>query len=135
MTMLRTIALLITLTFVFDVHGQTAPSPQQVAQCAGRHLAAHRGEIASIEQLVSSGADLNARDSQGRASIHIAAFASQVEVRRAMANAGADMNALKGQSYDVVTIAAVANDVALLSLAIELGNDPGLITSLMKEPR
>ncbi|MFC6584528.1 ankyrin repeat domain-containing protein [Sulfitobacter aestuariivivens] len=39
------------------------------------------------------------------------------------------MNALEGQAYDVVTIAAVADDPALMSLAISLGNDPGLITS------
>jgi len=129
MTLLRTIALLIAMTIVSDVHGQTAPSPQQVAQYTGLHLAAHHGDIAAIEQLVSTGADVNARDSQGRGPIHIAAFASHDDVLCALAKAGADMNALEGQSYDVVTIAAVANDAALMSLAIELGNDPGLITS------
>ena len=39
------------------------------------------------------------------------------------------MNALEGRAYDVVTIAAVAGDLDLMSLAIDLGNDPGLITS------
>ena len=39
------------------------------------------------------------------------------------------MNALEHQAYDVVTIAAVADDPELMSLAIELGNDPGLTTS------
>ena len=39
------------------------------------------------------------------------------------------MNALEHRDYDVVTIAAVADDPDLMSLAIELGNDPGLITS------
>ena len=46
-----------------------------------------------------------------------------------LADAGADMNALDGQAYDVVTIAAVADNPDLMSLAIELGNDPGLTTS------
>ena len=46
-----------------------------------------------------------------------------------MARAGTDMNALEGQDSDVVTIAAVANDPELMSVAIELGNNPGLITS------
>jgi hypothetical protein len=48
---------------------------------------------------------------------------------RALAEAGANMNALEGQAYDAVTIAAVADDPELMSLAIELGNDPGLVTS------
>ncbi|MEY8843447.1 ankyrin repeat domain-containing protein [Cribrihabitans sp. XS_ASV171] len=39
------------------------------------------------------------------------------------------MNALEHRAYDVVTIAAVADDPELMSLAIELGNDPGLVTS------
>ncbi|NNL35160.1 MAG: ankyrin repeat domain-containing protein, partial [Silicimonas sp.] len=41
----------------------------------------------------------------------------------------ADMNALEGRAYDVVTIAAVADDPQIMSLAIDLGNDPGLVTS------
>ena len=49
--------------------------------------------------------------------------------RTALAEAGADMNALEGRAYDVVTIAAVADDPELMSLAIDLGNDPGLVTS------
>ena len=75
------------------------------------------------------GADINARDPRGRTPAHVAAFASQNEALRALAEAGADMNALEGQAYDVVTIAAVADDPGLMSLAIELGNDPGLVTS------
>lgn len=39
------------------------------------------------------------------------------------------MNALEDRAYDVVTIAAVADDPELMSLAIDLGNDPGLTTS------
>ena len=39
------------------------------------------------------------------------------------------MNAIEGQAYDAVTIAAVANDPDLMSLAIELGNEPGQVTS------
>ena len=60
---------------------------------------------------------------------HVAAFASEDDALRALAEAGTDMNALEGQAYDVVTIAAVANDPELMTLAIELGNDPGLTTS------
>ncbi|MEZ5862477.1 MAG: hypothetical protein R3D28_26480, partial [Geminicoccaceae bacterium] len=82
-----------------------------------------------IRQLAAAGADPDVRDDDGRTPIHVAAFASADEALRALAEAGADMNALEGQAYDVVTIAAVANDPDLMSLAIELGNDPGLTTS------
>ena len=40
------------------------------------------------------------------------------------------MNALENRVYDVLTIAAVANDPELVSLAMELGNRPYLVTSV-----
>ncbi len=40
------------------------------------------------------------------------------------------MIALENRLYDVLTIAAVADDPELVSLAMELGNAPGLVTSV-----
>lgn len=108
---------------------QTAPSAREVAAYTGLHLAAHENDTGAIRELVRQGADLEARDVWRRTAIHVAAFASSDEALRALAEAGADMNALEGQAYDVVTIAAVADDPELMSLAIELGNHPGLVTS------
>lgn len=61
---------------------------------------------------------------------HVAAFASHDDALTALANGGADMNALENRVYDVLTIAAVANDPEMVSLAMELGNAPDLITSV-----
>lgn len=108
---------------------QTGPSAREIAAYDGLFRAAHLGDTEEIHRLASMGADVNARDRRGRTPLHVAAFASQLAALRALAGVGADMNALEGQAYDVVTIAAVADDPELLSLAIELGNDPGLITS------
>lgn len=109
---------------------QRAPSPSEIANYAGLHLAAHNGDLATLEKLIADGAPLNDRDSFGRTAAHVAAFASNDEIIRALAEAGADMNALENGIYDVVTIASVANDPELVSLAIEVGNDPGLTTSI-----
>lgn len=108
---------------------QTAPSAAEIAAYRGLHRAAIAGDVAVIARLAAAGADPEARDRSGRTPVHVAAFASQDDALRALAAAGANLNALEGQAYDAVTIAAVADDPALMSLAIELGNDPGLTTS------
>ena len=127
MRALSLISLLIGLAG--PISAQTAPSASEVAAYDGLFLAAHEGDVARIRQLVAEGADVDARDARGRTPAHVAAFASEDEALRALATAGADMNAFEHRAYDVVTIAAVADDPDLMSLAIELGNDPGLVTS------
>jgi ankyrin repeat protein len=108
---------------------QTAPSAAEIAAYDGLHRAAQTGDLAEIARLAAGGADVNAGDGRRRTPAHVAAFASQDAALRALAEAGADLNALDVQAYDVVTIAAVADDPELMSLAITLGNDPGLMTS------
>ena len=111
-------------------HSQTAPSASDIASYEGLHLAAHQGDVALINSLLEAGADPNGRDRARRTPAHVAAFASHDDVISALAAGGADMNALENRAYDVLTIAAVADDPALVSLAIELGNSPTLITSV-----
>ncbi len=127
--MLRVTLLALLTALAGPALAQTAPSAAQVAAYDGLFRAAHHGDVAAIERLVAEGADVNARDTSGRTPAHVAAFASQDDALAALAAAGADMNALENRAYDVVTIAAVANDPELMSLAITLGNDPGLTTS------
>ena len=109
---------------------QTPPSPAQIAGYEGLHRAAHQNDVDAIRDLAAAGADLDLRDSSGRTPAHVAAFASNDAALRALAEAGANMNALENGVYDVVTIAAVADDPEMVSLAIELGNRPDLVTSI-----
>jgi hypothetical protein len=109
---------------------QTAPSAAEVAAYDGLHRAAYLGDLDAIRSLIAAGADLDARDDNGRTPAHVAAFASNDAALAALAADGADMNALDDQVYDVLTIAAVANDPDLVSLALRLGNRPDLITSI-----
>jgi ankyrin repeat protein len=108
---------------------QTPPSTSEISGYRGLHRAAHEGDVAAIRRLAASGADLEARDRAGRTPAHVAAFASQDSALQALAAAGADLNAREAQAYDVLTIGAVADDPALVSLALALGNKPGLTTS------
>jgi ankyrin repeat protein len=127
--MLRVIIACGLLALTSVAQAQTAPSAAEIAAYEGLHRAAQDGNVEAIRRLAKAGAALDARDAHGRTPAHVAAFASRDEALRALAQAGADMNALEDQAYDVVTIAAVADDPELMSLAIELGNDPGLTTS------
>lgn len=128
--MLRFLIIAATLAFCGAAHGQTAPSASDVASYTGLHLAAHQGRVDEINRLIASGADVNARDGAGRSPAHVAAFASHDDALTALAKGGADMNAMENRAYDVLTIAAVADDPEMVSLAMELGNKPDLITSV-----
>ncbi len=108
---------------------QVAPNAQEIADYKGLHAAAHRGDMAQIEQLIRAKADLNALDRNRRTPLHVATFARQLEAIRALAKAGADLSALDADRYDAVTIASVADDESTLRLLLQLGASAKQITS------
>lgn len=122
--------IILCLCLASGAQAQTAPSAAEIAAYDGLHRAAQDGDIPAIRQLVAKGADIHARDAGGRTPAHVAAFASNDDALMTLAAAGADMNALEDGVYDVLTIAAVANDPQMVSLALDLGNRPDLVTSV-----
>ena len=108
---------------------QVAPSATEAALYTGLYAAAHKGDMAQLEKLLTGGAPLNARDTFGRTAMHIATFARQRDVIRKLAKAGADLELLENDRYDAVTIAAVADDEATLRVLLALGASARLTTS------
>ena len=111
------------------VHAQTGPTTQEAARYQGLHAAAHAGDAARIAALAKAGADLNARDGNGRTPLHVATFAKQRAAVQALAKAGANLDALENDRYDAVTIASVANDEETLRLLLSLGASAKQVTS------
>ena len=123
------ICLLLAATGSLAASAQTPPSADTRAGYSGLFAAAARGDAAEIVRLAAAGADVKARDGNGRTPLHVAAFASQLAAMRALVQAGADPNAQDGDRYDIVTIAAVADDRPTLALALELGGSAKNVTS------
>lgn len=124
-----TLALGLLLLSAGFAAAQTPPGADEREAYRGVFAAAARGDVAEIGSLLAAGADPAERDGRGRTALHVAVYGSHEAAVRALAEGGADIRAFEGQRYDAVTIAAVADDVEMLDLVLELGGDPGAVTS------
>ena len=111
-------------------HAQTPPSASQLAGYTGLHAAAAKGDLETIARLATPGADLNARDGNGRTPLHVAAFQRQGAAAKRLIAAGADTARLDNQRYDAITIAAVADDEPTLQALLDAGASARLVTSV-----
>ncbi len=111
------------------IRAQIPPTETEAASYRGLHSAATRGDVDGIVHLIKAGADVNARDGNGRTPLHVAAYRGDPAVVGALLAGGADPNLLDRQRYDAVTIAAVRDDVETLRALLAHGADARLTTS------
>jgi uncharacterized protein len=114
------------------LQAQVGPTAEEALRYTGLHAAAHRGDLAALDQLLAAKpgpAQLNARDGHGRTPVQVATFARQRDAIRRLAQAGADLQLLETDRYDAVTIASVADDEETLRVLLQLGASAKLTTS------
>jgi ankyrin repeat protein len=109
---------------------QTPLTPAEISAYRGLHAAAAQGSLDHIQRLAQTGADLNARDGNGRTPLHVAAFRGHGAAAQVLIAAGADPNLLDNQRYDAVTIASVRDDVPTLQALLAAGASAKLVTSV-----
>jgi ankyrin repeat protein len=108
---------------------QMPPTAAELSAYRGLHAAAALGSAEEVKRLARAGADVNARDSNGRTPLHVTAFQGHGSAARELIAMRADPNVLDNQRYDAVTIAAVRDDVPTLKALLAAGASAKLITS------
>lgn len=126
---LRWLTLLTSALWSFMAVAQTPPNSIEIKNYRGLFRAVVENDTNRLNQLMSSGVNIDQRDGHGRSALHVAAYFKNHATMRQLVAAGADANALEGDFYDIVTIAAVANDLETLKLALSLGCRADNITS------
>jgi ankyrin repeat protein len=109
----------------FLLFPMSGTSMAQQANAAEREMivAAERGELVVVRDLVQQGGRLNARDMRGRSALLAATQRNNVEVARFLIREGADVNA-KDFTHDTpFLVAAAEGRVEILKLALAAGAD------------
>ena len=88
--------------------------------CAPLFLAAGEGRLEVVRYLLDYGADVNARDTQGRTAATEAAFFGNIAVIRELALRGADLNAISHEGT-ALDIALKSNNAATIDVLRHYG--------------
>jgi len=87
------------------------------------HIVAQYGKINSISALIQAGADVNAKDNEGKTAFHYATEKGQIDVIKLLKELGADVNAKDNEGKTALHYAAEKGQIDLIKLLKELGAD------------
>ncbi|GGQ51492.1 ankyrin repeat domain-containing protein [Kitasatospora griseola] len=88
--------------------------------------AAHTGDVAAVRAALAAGANLEARDPQGRTALLTAALADQVAVAEFLVAAGANPDAQDHREDSPWLVTGVTGSVAMMRALLAAGPDLGL---------
>jgi putative CocE/NonD family hydrolase len=102
---------------------QTKPASEQQTQTHPLHLAAAGGNAEQIASLLAQGADVNAKDGQGRTPLHHAVKSGGKEPVRMLVEAGADVQALDKDDVTPLHAAAESGNKDVVEILVANGAD------------
>ena len=86
--------------------------------------AASKGDVATVNAMLASGASPNAKDEDGITALMYAARKDKADVVLALINKGADINAKDNGGWTPLMFAAKKNNIASVKVLLDKGADP-----------
>ncbi|MEO9612777.1 MAG: ankyrin repeat domain-containing protein [Nitratireductor sp.] len=118
----KILTLCVAALFAVLVHTPTL-SGQSMTELSGLHEAAAGNDVTAIRALLSAGADIDARDDQGRTALLVAAHGNKVEAAAALIEAGANVNAKDDIDDSPYLYAGARGHLEILKMTLAHGAD------------
>ncbi len=99
-------------------------APASAAQSPALHRAVKAGDLAGLTRMLAAGADVNARDNQGRTALMYAVDKGYVLLVEPLLAAQADPNVLAPDGATALFIAAVHGHSEIITMLMKAGADP-----------
>jgi ankyrin repeat protein len=88
--------------------------------------AARRGDVKTLRRLLTTGADIDARDRHGQTALMIAAREGHAGVVRFLVEQGADLNHSAKYRLSALMLAVIHGHIDIVRTLVEAGADPAI---------